>query len=450
MKNVSLNGEIARYVVRKKRIKDKKLTLDDLKDLDISKSTASNIENGKAVRADYFDLYLKKIDIKKKELDHLIQIATEEVKELTFKLDAIEEMLEDGNIEAAQIQLRQIEIDDFHPLAPWFFYLNGIIYEEHKDYKNAEKKYLHAIHVCNKFLLNPDDNIIAACYNSLGICSYFQHDLDNAIEYINQGLDAYDESKEMQQIKYKLYVNKILYLMNSSRNDEALLILNEVWPQRSKIDKNNGALLDFYTFRATLLRNRGMYSEASQVCEEGFKILKSVRSRNRYLDLLNILGSIHLYQKDFDTAYDRFHLALASDSDLKYPRRQIETHTWLGILHNSKQEWTQAKEHINKSINISRNISNMRSLAKALIVMGNVYAFQEQYAEAIPYYEEAIKICEKHGYKHRQHTALLKKAHCFVKMGKTDDADFIDCLKRKLLLELDLKLKSEDEDYEIF
>ncbi|SEN74762.1 tetratricopeptide repeat protein [Lihuaxuella thermophila] len=282
----------------------------------------------------------------------------------------------------------------------------------------------------------------------MGNCSYFQNDLEQAIQYINKGLEAYDESKEREQIKYNLFSNKIFYLINSSRSDEAFLILNEIWPLRSKIDKNNGALLDLYTFRASLFRDRGMNEEAIQVCEEGLKIAKSVRRRNRYLDLLTILGSIHLYQKDFDTAYDRFHLVLTLDSDFKHPRRHVEAHTWLGILHNSKKEWNLAREHLEKAIQISRETPNVLSCAKALIAMGNLYAFQEQYAEAIPFYQEAADLCEKR-YKHRQYTALLKKAYCFVKMGKTDDADFVDCLKTKLDLEIILRLKSEDEVYEI-
>lgn len=449
MKNVSLEGEIARYVVRKRRIKEKELTLDDLKCLDISKSTVSNIENGKAVRHDYFELYLSKLDLTKKDLDLLIHSTSEEIKELTFHLDAVEAMLEDGNIRSAQALLQDKDIDEFHPLSPWYFFLQGYIYEKHKDYKNAEKKHLEAIQMHNKYNLNPSDNIVARCFNSLGICSFFQSQYGQAIDYINQGLEAYDGSKEMKEIKYKLIINKILYLMNASRNDEAFLILNEVWPYRSQIDKNNGALLDFYSFRAIFLRNRGMFQEAMEVCEEGFYILKSIRSQNRYLDLLNILGSIHLYRKEFDTAYDRFHLALSTDLDVKYPRRQIETHTWLGILHNCKQEWDKAIDHLNQAITISRDVPNPRGLTKALIVMGNTYFLQEKYLEAIPFYEEAMAMCEQYGYKHRQYSALLKKSNCIAKMGKTEDPNFIDCLKQKFQLEIEIHLQSEDEAYEI-
>lgn len=83
------------------------------------------------------------------------------------------------------------------------------------------------------------------------------------------------------------------------------------------------------------------------------------------------------------------------------------------------------------------------------MVMGNVYMLQGRYTEAIPYYQEVTSLCEKHGYKHRQHTALLTMGACFVKLGKIESTEFNDCLKRKFLLELELKLKSEDEIYEI-
>ncbi|MDQ0416477.1 tetratricopeptide (TPR) repeat protein [Croceifilum oryzae] len=379
----------------------------------------------------------------------MVKTENDELKKLTFQLDAVEHMIEDGSLRLAHSLLDQVEMDDFHPLAPWYFCLHGHILEKNKDYKSAEKKHLEAIQVYSKYNLNPTDNIIARCYNGLGICRYFQNDYDHAIDYINQGLEAYDDTKEMKQIKYKLYINKVLYLMNASRNDEALLILNEVWPLRSEIDINNGALLDFYSFRAIFLRNRGLFQEAINVCEEGFKILKGINSRNRYLDLLNILGSIHLYLKELDTAYDRFTLALASDQDAKYPRRQVESHTWLGILYNCKKEWSKAKKHLEISIDLSKKIPNTSGLAKALIVMGNTHYFQNSYLEAISYYEQAITICEEHGHRHRQYSALLKKADCFVKMGKIEDPDFIDCLKKKFLLGIDINLKSEEDAYEI-
>lgn len=307
--------------------------------------------------------------------------------------------------------------------------------------------------MCNQYGLNPEDNIIAACYNRLAACRYFLNDLDKAIDYINQGLAAYDEAKEgknnlLTNNKYNLLANKMMYLWNSSQYDQAASILYEVWPQRSKIDKNNYALLDFYKFRSIILRNQKMFEAARQCCNEGIDIATSIRSDNRYLDLMIILGSIYLSEGDFDRAYDRFELVLNADSECKYPRRHIDAHTYLGILFNAKNDWSQATTHLEKAINIARERQDVFRLGKALIIRGNVHLFQEQFSEALPYYQEAENILELNSYKHRQHTALLKLIYCFDKMGRTNE--FIESLVKKYRLETELCIKSEVEIYEVF
>ncbi|MBA4493814.1 tetratricopeptide repeat protein [Paenactinomyces guangxiensis] len=448
-----MDNEIARYVVRRRRITEKGWNLTDIEvNHHFPSSTSSYIEKGENVKEETLNLYLRTLDMTKKELKKLTAEATEEIKELKFQLKQIERMIETGYIETAKCELAKYQIEDFHPLAPLALYLKGLTIQRDRDakkrYQKAKKKYNHAIQVCSQYSLHPEDNIIAASYNGLAACSYFLNDLDQAINYIDQGLAAYDEAKKGKGIKYKLLSNKMQYLWDSSQYDQATSILYEVWPQKSKIDKTNYALLDFYKYRSMILRNQNMYEEALRCCLEGIEIATSIGSQNRYLDLLIILGSIYLTQGDFDKAYDRFKLVLTADHECEYPRRHVDAHTYLGILFNAKNDWHQATVHLEEAIQIAREITEASRLAKALIVRGNVHLIQEQYPEALPYYQESEKILETDSYKHRQHTALLKLAHCFDKMGKTNDLQ--DCLLKKYRLEVELSIKSEVEIYEVF
>ncbi|SEM99424.1 hypothetical protein [Lihuaxuella thermophila] len=98
-KKIRLDNEIARYVVRKKRIVERALSLTDIEvNFNFPSSTSSNIEKGEVVKEETFKLYLETIGTTKKELKKLVEKATEEAKELKFKLKQIERMVETGYI----------------------------------------------------------------------------------------------------------------------------------------------------------------------------------------------------------------------------------------------------------------------------------------------------------------------------------------------------------------
>ncbi|TCP61281.1 tetratricopeptide repeat protein [Baia soyae] len=453
-KKTRLDSEIARYVVKKNRM-TKGLSLTDI-DHRFPSSTASLIEKGEAVKDETFKLYLEALGITKKELKKEVGEVEEITTELRFKLKQVERMIDNGYIEIAKAELEKYQVEDFHPLAPHKYHLDGVIIQKDKSvetrkrYKRAEKVFFHAIQTCTQHNLNPDDNIIPTCYNRLAASRYFLNDLETAIDFINQGLEAYDETKDCSQLnnKYNLLANKMMYLWELSQYPQATSILYEVWPQRSKIDKNNNALLDFYKFRSIALRNQKNVQAALECCSEGIIIATNIRSDNRYLDLMIILGSIHLVEGDFTKALDRFMLVLNADGKREYPRRHIDAYTYLGILFNAKKDWLLATEYLEKAIITAQEIQDPFRLGKALITRGNVLLFQEQYTEALPYYREAESILESKNYKNRQLSALLKMIYCFDKMGTTDE--FVQCLIKKYKLEDELSIKSEVEIYEVF
>lgn len=57
-----------------------------------------------------------------------------------------------------------------------------------------------------------------------------------------------------------------------------------------------------------------------------------------------------------------------------------------------KDYWKQATYHLDKVITIGRENPDIFWLIKALIVKGKVYFLQQQFAEVIPYYQEATDL----------------------------------------------------------
>ncbi|SMP32847.1 Tetratricopeptide repeat-containing protein [Laceyella tengchongensis] len=452
---IRLEDNTIRYVIRKRRIEELKKTMDDLTDHTISKGSISNIEKAKGnISPKTLEIYLNKLDLDEDRVLELAKEAEAEMEEIYQQLEAIETIIdnEDDHLGAAKELLSKMEFEDYHPLTPFISYLQGLIFYEEKEWEKAEKMFKYAIKLCKeKYNHKPKDNIIAACYCEIAKCYYVQHDIDQALVYVNLGLSEYDESKERKGVKYKLLGNKVLYLLKTSQNDEASRLLYNVWPEVAKLDHSydDYPILNIYKFRSIFLRNQKRYDDAIKCCDMGLKIARS-RWKNRktpYLDFLIIFGSIYLQLQEYEKAFDRFQLALYSDKKQKAPRRHVEAHTYLGIFFIAKKDWHQATHHLEEALRIGRENPDAFRMTKALTVRGNVHYFQNQFSEALPYYKEAAELAEKYGYKQRKYTALLKTADCFDKMN--DKKQFRNYCEKLYYLQKELNIKSEDEIYEI-
>lgn len=440
-----LDDSLVRFIIKKVR-KSKGLRQKDIEDFNLSSATISNIERGEVdPRDDTFTYLLKKLGLNGKILDELIQEEKEDMENLQFCLDGIETMLDNEKVDFAKNKLDKIDLYEFHPLAPYLNYLKGRYFYKNNDWKKASKCFEHAVNLCKQHKIEPQDNIISICYNQLSNCSFHQHNLDQALTYVKNGLDAYDDTKQRKDILHLLLSNKVLYLMKSSQSDYASQVLNELWESISEVESVS-LLLNLYNYHSTLLREREAFDEAIRICNEGIQIAKKNRIQNRQLDLLNVLGSIYLKQKMFSKALQCFQMVLDIDKDADYPRIYIDAHTYLGILYLAQRDWTSAYSHLQQSIDIGRNVFDVFRLTKALIVQGNCFFYQQKYAEAVLYYQEAVDLTGEHGFKHRQYTALLKLANCFDMLNEKDH--FVASIKQIYEIQKELNIKSEDELYE--
>ncbi|SEM84290.1 tetratricopeptide repeat protein [Lihuaxuella thermophila] len=449
---IDLKDDTIRYVLRRRRKKELKKSTRDLEDHDISKGTVSNIEQAKGnIKPETIEIYLKKIGLTADEVIAQAEEVENKMKEVYYQLEAIEHIIDRGHPGTAKRQLERFQFEDYYPLTPFIHYLKGRICYEEKSWKEAEEKYHHALKLLKHYRFNPKDNIVAACYTELARCSFSQNNIEQALKFVEQGLKQFDETKEKKGIKYRLLGNKALYLLRTSRNDQASRLLDQVWPEVEKLDHSyeDYPVLNLYKFRSMILRDQGMYEEAIDCCHKGMQIARSRGSIRigLYLDFLIIYGSINLKQKEFTKAYDSFQLALASDPDFRSPRRHVDAHTYLAVLFNSQKDWTQSMVHLEEAIKILQENPDPFRLAKTLIVKGNLFFLQKHYAEALPYFQEAAKISGKHGYQQREYTALLKSADCFDNLF--DKEQFYYSLERMYRIQKELHIKSEAEIYEV-
>lgn len=442
-----LDTDITRYVLRKVR-KEKGLRQGDLADKNISYGTISNIERGASnVDEKTVEKYIKKLGIIKKRLKELVDKEQNDAEQLTFQLETIDSMLDNQMYEKATRMLKEISVKRYHPLAPYFTYLEGRCYHARKHFKKAERCYKLAIRLHKQYGLNFYSNIVSICYNELSICQYNQNDLKKALEYVEKGLTEHRESKdEKDKIKYPLYSNKVLYLLDSLQYDAAKHTLDDVWKFIPNIDSVT-VTLNLYKFRAIILRRTKKYAEAIETCKQGLNIARRNRIQSYYLDLVTVLGSLYLLQKQTTKAEACFEMVLNYNYDGQFPRGQIDALTYLAIIYAHREKWEDAEKRIKKAIEISQNIYQLYRLSKVFIVCGDIYLARGMLEDAIRYYHEAETISEKSGHKQRQHTALLKLTNCYAKMSLKSKWDIY--ANKLFHLQQELNLQSEDEVYDI-
>ncbi|MBA4493228.1 helix-turn-helix domain-containing protein [Paenactinomyces guangxiensis] len=356
------NENLVRYIIRKVR-KERGLRQGDLGN--ISAAVISLLESGKApLEGETFEYMLKQLDLYPKEkLETAVEKEQEKMRELNLILQCIEAALDKGSHEVALKQLKKIKIEKFHPLAPSVYYLEGRYHYLKNDWNKSSKIFHHALDLVDKNNIAPPVNVLSYCYKDLSNGCFYQNDLQNALMYVNQGIEAFDKNKGRKEVIYRLYANKIQYLMKLSQHDHAAQILNDTWLDRSKIE-NISVVLNLYQFRAAIFRGREDFEKAIAICNEGIEIAVRYRIKKRHLDLLNILGTVYLKQTIYDKALQCFQIVLWMDEDNEYRRRKIDSLSNIGTLFINQTNWEQADDYLNKALKMGREVGRHLPIGK--------------------------------------------------------------------------------------
>lgn len=137
-----------------------------------------------------------------------------------------------------------------------------------------------------------NENIEAYSFNDLGLCSYHENNIEQAIQYTRSGLDAFNVNGKNKIVKYNLIRNLAVYLERTGRVVEALRVVQDVWEEVPNIGQKE-TVLGFYWLKGELLRRSGSLKEAEITCQEGLKLAGYNEDYSSSFDLWVVLGSIH-------------------------------------------------------------------------------------------------------------------------------------------------------------
>lgn len=435
------------YMARKIRL-DRGLSLDNLKDKNISTGTISHIENmeGNPSKSKVLHLF-QKLNINAEELEELKQKELQEIETLRVKLECVEDLIDDEELDQAKKLLARYQPKEHHALFPYAHYLQGLYYFELSQWEKALKIWTETLSYCKKQTFIAKPNLIAKCYNELSTGCYEQNNLQEAIYYADEGLKQFSDTKQAE-IRYALTGNKILYLRKSERRKEAVRLIKQIWPSIGQIQSVRIRLLLYKSYCILLIENNEL-EEALKYCKESIEIIhRNVSQKSYLLDFLNILGSIYLQQENYVQALEQFYLVLDLAQNKNSSRRHADTYTYLTSLYTAQNNWESAQACMERALLIGREINDDFRLSKILMIAGICNKKQEQYDKAIPLFEEAITLCEKHEYSNRTCSAVYELAACYDKIGNRKA--FSRWAEEFYLLQRKIGWKMEEGSYVLF
>lgn len=409
------------------------LSLPQLEDENISRSTMNNIERGVLVGEDKYVYYAKLLGIDE-ELFGIISKETKKEKELKKRLLKLEEIISANpeNVLAKLEKINSIEKLENKPIAPLFYFLRGTCYSElkHKT-KEAEQDFFHVVKLIEKNSEFAESNIYACCLNELGLIAYRRNDFEKALQYTINGLRVFHPNGERLHYKYILLLNKCIYLQKLGNTEKALRAieeLDEAIHSGNLEDVRTSVIIQKYTMYAEIYNDMNSPETALEYAKRGIKLAWINTEYNRLVTLWNIAGRLYYKMGNLQEAEDYFLLAL--DLKPKITRKYLlpPVYTNLGKLYLQKKKYIQAKQMIEDAIKLSSEYNDALSHTEALTAMGHYFLEQNLYEDAINLYKQAATVAHQHNFFNQELDAVHYLCTCYNQ--SKNKSEYIASLER--------------------
>lgn len=437
--NILEMNEIGKFI-RKTR-KERGLRLEDLSDEHISTATISNIERGVPhVNKDKVLYLMSKLGLDLSEIPEMIEKDSESLESMQVKFTAVETLIQIRNPQRALQLLSELSQESHSRHQATVHYLRGRIFSIKKDWRKAERELSEAIRLSFQDPYSPKTNLEAASYYALAICRATQKDWEQALKYVERGLEAFQESKSSyDQIQYMLLTSQIEYLDKLGRSDEALRHLDELWKSIEEIH-NKDLILRMYALRADLLRRMKLYQDALRYAREGIQLAVSSKDYEETYKLWTVLGTAYMQMSQWEDAETCFEFALEIREHVTDPHEVIRTYCSLGHVYLVKEKADQARDILKQALDWSEKYNDSLQLNTALLLMGQLMKKLGHHAEAIEYFKKSAQVASKYKFKQKLYLSYYELANCYEQIG--NEEGFKEATE--LMFKAQKELKPED------
>ncbi|MDQ0418442.1 tetratricopeptide (TPR) repeat protein [Croceifilum oryzae] len=398
-------------LIRKLR-NEKGLRLIDLGDLQASTSTISNLERSKGNHKSETAVHLfDKLGVSAEDIPTILERERASIYLIDFQLQSTEAFLRLGQTEKALHELEQIEIYDFHYLAPKYYYFNGRCMKSKKQWDQAEKFFRHAIDLLVD-ATNKEDNIEAACYLELAYSKHHNNELAEALDLTKKGISAFVSGGDRQHNFHSLLLNQSILCSKLNLYPEGILALNQLETFLDLI-KDSTTILKYYWLKAEYAKEYGDSKEALRFAQKGLELAGMSESFSMFMEFWLWIGDCLASLGKFSEAEVRFKKALEFEHSMIETRTLISVNLRIGTLYLKEEMWDKAEPFATTARELSITQNDAPNLFVALLLSGDIEIGLGNHSSAVKYYEQAQVIAHRYHYIELEIQAWTQLAKCW-------------------------------------
>ena len=155
----------------------------------------------------------------------------------------------------------------------------------------------------------------------------------------------------------------------------------------------------------------GEYDDGIEILQSALAIASDIKNKPLEARILNNLGYIYRDRGDLADALNNFEKALAINEALGDEVAQSVNLASIAYVHYDLNDYEHALDFALRCLPIFEKAKDMHRLTSLYTILGNIYFKQEQYSEALQYFEENLKHTEPDTVLHVMATSGLGKVY---------------------------------------
>lgn len=207
------------------------------------------------------------------------------------------------------------------------------------------------------------------------------------------------KAAEMSEVKKSSSYLAKSYFAIGKAYDQTDDLDNEIIYFKKAVETSETTSDSFFTVNsiislATAFFGKGNYDESYYYFKKAKSLGEAMNNNNLLFEIYSGLGNIFIFdeKKNLDTAVFYYNKANVIAHKEKDRLKMADSYRHLNEVHGAKKEWSEAKEDLEKAIELYTQINNIEGIGRCYKDMGDIYYYAKESSKAIEYYSKAYEI----------------------------------------------------------
>jgi CHAT domain-containing protein len=312
------------------------------------------------------------------------------------------------------------------------YYSSGYASASSGQFSDAITNFKQALKIAAEEL--KDSSRIASCNNGLGVITYYQGNINDALEYYARSF------KHSEAIGDKINFSKCAVNLGVANLDlgnfgEAVSYFERALKIFEELGEKMG-IAKCYGNMGNVAKYQGNYEESMALYEKAMILFEEIGDSIGISNNLSNCGNIAYFQKRYTEAASYYERSRTIAEKIHYRWGLTAYYGLMGSIMSNTDRYDEAISLYNQSLKQYEEMGDRAGVSKCLFNIGSIEEKKRNYPEALSFYERSLKIKEEMGNKPFLSNNYLKLSKLYAKTGETGKA--YDLLQKSLLLTVGL------------